>query len=344
MSIENINNKIDELNNTWEHFKSVKNSSNNQDPLLIERLEKIQSALNAQQDALTHMKSNVERPKLINKYNTDNLEDIEYKKAFSEYLRNGAENNLHVLEKKFTKNKTRGGIGYAATETMNSVTRNFLSSRSIMSSIAKVVEISADNFEIIEDKQGITGGWFADLESTIDDKEEKFNPGKRKIEVHELCAKLRIPQKILHDPALKIEEFIQHKFNDKFAECENNAFLYGDGNGRPKGILTYPKGNKWGEIERISCDNIDKLDDLKLKELFFTLGAKYSYNAKFLVNRSTLHKLRSIKDSVTNQYIWQPSSDGSMPNKLFGKEVIEYPDMPDTQGAAKGQKNIPIIA
>ncbi|WP_083809684.1 phage major capsid protein [Candidatus Midichloria mitochondrii] len=70
--------------------------------------------------------------------------------------------------------------------------------------------------------------------------------------VHELYAQPKVTQRLLDDPRIDIEDWITKKLIDVFARKESDAFIHGDGDGRPRGILSYQNGTEWGNIEQIS--------------------------------------------------------------------------------------------
>ncbi|WP_407816962.1 phage major capsid protein, partial [Staphylococcus aureus] len=71
-----------------------------------------------------------------------------------------------------------------------------------------------------------------------------------------------------------------------------------------------------GHATNISAD--------QLIGLMYSLPAAYRNNGSWLMNGTTLGKVRTIKDGQGN-YLWQPSYQAGQPSTLLGRPVIEDP-------------------
>ena len=121
-------------------------------------------------------------------------------------------------------------------------------SNSVMRKLANVTNISSDAMELIIDQESAMSGWTLET----DERRETLSPsiGKKIIPVHELYAQPKATQKLLDDSAIDVENLLAEKLVNTFANMENDAFINGDGQGKPRGILSYSKK----EIEQIdSC-------------------------------------------------------------------------------------------
>ena len=63
-------------------------------------------------------------------------------------------------------------------------------------------------------------------------------------------------------------------------------------------------------------------------DLVYSLPSERNQNAKFYMNRSSLARIRKLKDGQGN-YIWQPTYVAGQPSTLQGYPVIEVPGMPN---------------
>jgi len=59
----------------------------------------------------------------------------------------------------------------------------------------------------------------------------------------------------------------------------------------------------------------------------YSLKSAYAKNAIWLMNRSTLGSVRTLKDSY-GQYLWQPGIASDVPNTILDHPYVETPDMP----------------
>ena len=118
------------------------------------------------------------------------------------------------------------------------------------------------------------------------------------------------------------------------SQLENESFISGNQDGRPRGILSYPAGRDWNQIEKI---RVNAVNADSIFRLFYSLKEVYSTNGTFLMNRELIQHIRSLRDDGNNRYLWQPSLEKGTPNTLLGAEVVAVPDMP---GMAQGNSCI----
>lgn len=61
-----------------------------------------------------------------------------------------------------------------------------------------------------------------------------------------------------------------------------------------------------------------------LVDLIHAVDSLYAHNAKFMLNRTTLGKIRQVTDTA-GHYIFVPSAVASAPNTILGYEIVENP-------------------
>jgi len=337
MSISGITNKIYQANNAWHNLTEtndelLKDDANNADPLILSKLNKLNEFIDKQQKEINSLKAVISRPMAEkNPKTTENDKDVlEYKSAFCNYVRKGVQHNLSNLEYKSSLANNDSEFGYSITNRMAEQLFDLLIDSSIMRKIAKVTEVSTDALELIEDRGETDAGWSKDADKIINDG-GAVNPSRKLILVHELYAQPRITQKLLDDPRIDAEEWIMKKLIDIFAKKENHAFINGDGDGKPRGILSYQSGKEWGKIEQITTTKKGEITAESIMNLFFSLKAIYAPNAKFLMSRSAIQAIRMLKDEKSGRYLWSPSVSVETPNTILGAEVIESSDMPEVK-------------
>lgn len=118
----------------------------------------------------------------------------------------------------------------------------------------------------------------------------------------------------MYDSAFNLENYIITMFGKALANAEEDAFLNGDGTGKPTGIFAATGG---GNVQN-SLTAALKSDDL----LDFVYGLKRPYrkNASFIMNDATLASIRKLKDN-NGAYIWQPSYQAGEPDRVLGYAV-----------------------
>lgn len=248
-------------------------------------------------------------------------EGAAYKAAFGEYLRNGADKDLAFLEKKAFRNGEGDDGGFLVTPYILEALDRMIHDASPMRQLATVTKISIDSLEVID---GATFGQWANDDTAI----AAPDIGKRTVSAHEVIAQPKTTQKLLDDLQINIEEWLLMKVFDVFSRTENTAFISGDGTGKPKGILDYAAGTSWGQIEQLNSGTAGQVDADDIIELYYSLKEEYSTRATFLMNRDTAQQVKLLKETTTNQYLWQPSLAAGAPDTLLGVPVVQASDMP----------------
>ena len=299
-------------------------------PELENKMDQLQDAMDQAEKRLKKMEVHSLRPLV----ETTSEKGCPHTKAFLDYLRKGAESALQDYEtKSLTVGSERDG-GYLVPSGLETHLHATLQESSVMRGIANVREISSSALEMLIDKDSADAGWVAE---TAERKETKTPElAKIRIPVHEMYARPRATQKLLDDASLNVEEWLSQKIAQKMAMMENTAFISGDGNNKPKGILaceTTVKDNwTWGKLEEIKTE-LDggfkkgfEADTLLL--LFYSLKPSYLPGASWLMSRQTQGTLRTLKDPDNHQYLWQPPLAAMPTPTLLGYPVIISDDMP----------------
>ena len=134
------------------------------------------------------------------------------------------------------------------------------------------------------------------------------------LDAHKLHVAIKVTEELLYDSAFNLENYIINMFGKALANAEEDAFLNGDGTGKPTGIFAATGG---GNVQN-SLTAALKSDDL----LDFVYGLKRPYrkNASFIMNDATLASIRKLKDN-NGAYIWQPSYQAGEPDRVLGYAV-----------------------
>ncbi len=133
------------------------------------------------------------------------------------------------------------------------------------------------------------------------------------LDAHKLHVAIKITEELLYDNAFNLERYIVQQFGKALGNAEEDAFLNGDGKGKPAGIFDADKG---GTV----CGSTTSLTADKLIELVYALKRPYRKSAKFILNDVNVGIIRKLKDS-TGAFIWQPSFVAGEPDRVLGYEV-----------------------
>lgn len=333
LEVKNQQNKGEYMKQqTWEDFKSINDEINKSieekggaDPLLKQQLLKINNYLDEQKSRLDLIETSISRPFAGASVN-EGYQNNEHKLAFKNYLRSGNEQSLSRIEKKSLSGASNQDGGYLITSETSKQISKILDEISPMRRIASNEKISSNSLDIIEDYDKAQSGWTAETSPREDTNSPKIN--KRNIPVFEIYAQPAATQKLIDDAFIDVEKWLAEKLISSFAQLENHAFIHGDGTSCPRGILTYENSKDWGGIEQINSSVENKLDADSLFYLYFSLKEQYCQNASFLMNRATIHAIRTLKDPTTGRYLWNPGLANEMTDSLLGLPVYEATDMP----------------
>ena len=133
------------------------------------------------------------------------------------------------------------------------------------------------------------------------------------LDAHKLHVAVKITEELLYDNAFGLESYIITQFGKAIANAEEDAFLNGDGVGKPTGLFHETKG---GQVS-ITTAKANAIAADEIIDLVYSLKRPYRKRASFIVNDSTLGLLRKLKDG-NGAYMWQPALTAGEPDRLFG--------------------------
>ena len=134
------------------------------------------------------------------------------------------------------------------------------------------------------------------------------------LDAHKLHVAIKVTEELLYDNAFGLENYIITQFGKALANAEEDAFLNGDGSGKPTGLFAATGGGTVAGTLSTAIKSDDMLD------LVYALKRPYRKNASFIMNDKTLAQLRKLKDN-NGAYIWQPSYQAGEPDKVLGYAV-----------------------
>ena len=142
------------------------------------------------------------------------------------------------------------------------------------------------------------------------------------LDAHKLHVAVKVTEELLYDNAFGLENYIIAQFAKALGNAEEDAFLNGDGSGKPLGLLAATGGAQTAVTTAGASITADEVIDL-----VYALKRPYRKNAAFLTNDQTLAVLRKLKDN-NGQYLWQPSYQAGEPDRLFGYAIHTSPYFP----------------
>ena len=134
------------------------------------------------------------------------------------------------------------------------------------------------------------------------------------LDAYKLHVAIKVTEELLYDNAFNLEGYILDQFGKALGNAEEDAFLNGDGTGKPLGLFAATGGGTVAGTLTAAIKSDDMLD------LVYALKRPYRKKASFIMNDKTLSSLRKLKDN-NGAYIWQPSYQAGEPDRVLGYAV-----------------------
>ena len=301
------------------------------DPLLDDKLARIEAGLQTAQTRLDRLALDARRPDLAPAPRHSSGEAPERKAAWTRYLKSGA---AEALEQKGLSEDPGSTGGYIAPpETEATVTRR-LQLSSPMRDIAQVQAISASVYRKPFSIAGVGAGWAAETAARAETAAPVL--ALQDYPAMELYAAPAASQTLLDDALVNLDEWLAAECEDAFAGQETDAFIHGDGVTRPKGLLAQPAvldaNQQWGQIGYVltgaEAGFAAAVPADTLMDLIYTPRVQFRPRGRFIMNRRTAGTLRKLKDG-DGRYIWAPGAQPGQNATLLGYPVTELESMPD---------------
>jgi HK97 family phage major capsid protein len=372
LDLEAVVKAVDEVKTTFEAFKASNDErmaeaiKGTVDPLLTERMKKIDEDLNAKQEIIDQLFTASKRKKVtldgkdidvadldakalcwaqmcatkkgtqIHEYTHENAR--EYEVAFNRYLRKD-DRVLTPDEQKALSVGSDPDGGYVVSPDASGRIVQRMFETSPVRAWASTQLISTDALEGIHDVDEAASGWVGETASRPETNTPQLDVWR--IPVHEQYAEPRATQKLLDDAFIDMEAWLANKVADVFTRTENTAFITGAGTAQPRGIATYPDRAVAATFELGAIEQFDtgangafaadpNGPDVLYNTIYGTI-ATYRQNAAWFMNRTTMGAVRLLQDS-NGAYQWQPSVVAGQPSTLAGYPVASFEDMADFSG------------
>ncbi|MEQ3631508.1 MAG: phage major capsid protein [Sulfitobacter sp.] len=321
---------IEEQGKTFEAFKAAHQKELEDlkkgmgDVVQSEQVDRINTSVGELQAAIDAANTKIAAMSLSGT-GPDAVKDAEYTEAFQAHFSKGQ------VQANLNKGADPEGGFLAPVEWDRTITDKLVEV-SAMRSIASVQNISTAGFTKLFNLRGTGSGWVGEEEARPETSTPTF--GSMVITPGEIYANPGATQGMLDDAAVDLESWLANEVQTEFAKQEGLAFVAGNGVNKPNGFLSYATGaanagaNPLGAIGVDPAAATTAVTEDELLDLIYGTPASYTNGARFVMNRTTLGKIRKLRDADGRQ-LWQPSSVAGQPSQLLAYPVTEMPDMPD---------------
>lgn len=329
---------IENRKKLWEGAKAFVESKRDKDGLLseedIKTYNEMETKIKALGDEINRMKDRellenelkkatstplTQRPGMNDELKTGRASEA-YKKAMFNALRTNFRQVGNILQEGIDSSG-----GYLVPEEYDNRLIQGLSDENILRKLGTIIKTSGEH------KINISGtkpaaAWIEEGES-LSFGDATFN--QVILDAHKLHVAVKVTEELLYDNAFGLENYLIDQFAKALANAEEDAFLNGNGEGKPLGIFAASGG---GEVAVTSASSTAITYD-EIVNLVYALKRPYRKNAKFILNDQTIATLRKLKDG-NGQYIWQPALQAGEPDRLLGYEVLTSAYVPTIEAGA----------
>lgn len=134
---------------------------------------------------------------------------------------------------------------------------------------------------------------------------------------YKLGGVVTISEELIADAFLDIGDYVADRSGLSAGFSEEAAYVVGDGNGKPTGVLTTIAASGVTQTSAVS----GKVSTDDLLTLFYGLPRPFRKNASYVVADSVIASISSQKASTAGTYLWQPSLTLGAPDLYHGKPI-----------------------
>jgi HK97 family phage major capsid protein len=364
---------VREIMTAWEEFKATNDARLAEierktgaaaDPILVEKLTKIEGALDASEKANQELTRQLQQQKLKTDQTLDTLEvkigramlgdgrsfgkskkehraevmaraDAYFKSVHHAYLKgvpNLSEEQRELIDAVATEYKALNitddaAGGYLAPVDFDAEILKTVVLISPVRSLARIRTTARKSLRIPRRTALLSATW--------EDEEQAATPatglayGLIEVFTKSLRAIVDISNDMLEDSAFDMAAEILAEVSEQFAVSEGAAFVNGVGPGQPQGFLQSTDVTS----QATHSGNATLLTSDAFIQLYHSLKTAYARNAVWAMNRQTVGAARQLKDSV-GQYLFMMGLPNGAPNTFLGAPYVEVPDMPAVAAGA----------
>lgn len=260
-------------------------------------------------------------------------EYLEYAKNFEGFVRLGKDKlyseveNVDFARKSMLVGSDPDG-GYTVPTAMSNMIIERLFEIDPIRSLASVENISTGAIEWLVDFDEADAEWEGG-ETVITDETGTPQLNKKRIDAYTLAARVRVTQTLLEDSAVNIESWLSRHIGQKFGRMEGEAFVSGDGVGKPRGFLTWPDGadGTYGVVEQIPMLHATTLTVDGFIQVKYAMIEQYLNRGTWLMNRTTMREATKMKTG-DGDFIWKPGLASDPTSTILGLPVRMSTSMP----------------
>lgn len=248
----------------------------------------------------------------------------EYRKAFWNQVR--SREGMPELRNALQEGVDSEG-GYLVPDEFENTLIQALEEENVVRAHAHVFTTASGSHKIPVVATKGTANWIEE-EGVYGESDDVF--GQEQIDAHKVGTIIKVSEELLNDSAFDLENYFRSEFARRIGNKEEEAFLVGDGDHKPTGILAATGGAQTG----VTAASATAITADELIDLFYSLKSPYRKNAIWVMNDSTIRAIRKLKDG-NGQYLWQPAIHEGEFDTILGKRIFTSAYAPEIAAGAK---------
>ena len=233
-----------------------------------------------------------------------------YNEAFWNTMHTGMPHNA-------LKEGSDGSGGYLVPDTYEDKLVISLARKNVLRKISRTIH-TTNRMHIPVAGDGDGADWIPE-NTVMKFMEAEF--GEIILDAYKLGTTIRASDEMLEDGGVDLEKYIMDMFSERIGTAEEKAFINGDGNGKPLGLVHQAQLGAMSELEM----DITMED---MVELEYSLKSEYRKNAVWLMSEDAYHRLRRIPH-YQGHGVWRNDLKEGEPVRLFGYPIYICKAMDD---------------
>lgn len=208
--------------------------------------------------------------------------------------------------------------GYLVPDEFERTLVDGLQENNIFRTLAHVIQTTSGDRKIPVVASHGSASW-VDEEGAYKESDDAFT--QITIGAYKLGTMIKVSEELLNDSIFDIQSYLATEFARRIGNAEEEAFITGNGVGKPLGVLADKKeGKDVGAQIGVAAKAEDAFTADELIDLYHSLAVPYRGKAVWMLNDSTVQYIRKLKDN-NGQYLWQPGLVAGAPDTILGRPV-----------------------
>jgi HK97 family phage major capsid protein len=255
------------------------------------------------------------------KVTQDEVDTPDVRQAVYSYLIRGRE-GMDVDEYRVLSKAASGGGFFVPTDLADEIIRALRFLPGGVASLARTIRTSGG--ETINLPLNLTHGVAAWLAESAADTPSDETITNMTLSAYKAGTKIIVSEELLTDTAFDLSSFLSTEFGERIGALAEDAYVNGDGTGKPTGILNGATVTR----STLPAGQVATTTYAGLAPSLLSVPAQYRYgpNVAILVSDTLFVRLLTIVDS-TGRPIWAGGMSEGAPDRVLGMPVYTHPNL-----------------